>query len=168
MILCKYINNYNYIEIFIPLKKFYLLKKPSKTKKYLPTVFYEGGHTKLDEFISKNLNYPEEALQLKIEGIVLVKYEIDYKGNVIKTKVMSGIGHGCDEEAERLVSLLKFSVDQLTDMKVKFTKSIHIHFKLPPAPQTNIQLNYSITNTNSTTQANQKTSSYQYTIVFDK
>ena len=50
---------------------------------------------------------------------------------MIKTKVIKGLGNGCDEEAERLVKMFKFKVDKTRKVRVIFHKSIQINFKLP-------------------------------------
>jgi TonB family protein len=141
------------------------LKKTIKPKNFLPTAYYEGGHKKLSEFIGKQLKYPEEALKHKIEGTVVLKYEIDYKGNVIRTKVISGIGHGCDEEAERLVLLLKFKVSKMHDLRFTINKSLNIHFKLPK-PTIDTKLNYTVTF--QPTKKQEAPVSYTYKVVLNK
>ena len=101
-------------------------------------------------FISKNLKYPAEAAKHRIEGTVRLNYTINYKGEVIDAKVISGLGYGCDEEAIRVVKLLKYKVPKHFKMKVTFHKNINIHFRKPkqkPNPKqststTQIQYSY--------------------------
>ncbi|MEM9327800.1 MAG: energy transducer TonB, partial [Bacteroidota bacterium] len=38
-----------------------------------------------------------------IEGQVYVGFVVDEKGRVSEVKTLRGIGHGCDEEAERVL-----------------------------------------------------------------
>lgn len=83
------------------------------------------------KFIRENLRYPEEALKNGIEGVVAVKYEVDQNGNVIHAAVKNGIGYGCDEEALRLVRLLKFGKVRHRGLRVTFHKTINIRFSLP-------------------------------------
>lgn len=86
----------------------------------------------MNALIKENLKYPAEALKNKIEGKVQLRYEIDYKGNVVKAKVISSLGYGCDEEAQRLVKLLKFHMPKIPrKVRLKFNKTIRINFKLP-------------------------------------
>ena len=87
----------------------------------------------MDEFIKKNLRYPEEAMQQRIEGTVAVEIDIDVYGDVSSAKVKHGIGHGCDEEAVRLVKLLKFQKKKYKGLYVLFHKTINIHFRLHEA-----------------------------------
>jgi protein TonB len=82
-----------------------------------------------------------------VEGTVFVNYTIDQKGDVIEVKVISGIGHGCDEEAIRLAKLLKFIVPKTRGLRVLFHQNLQIHFRLPkqktPRQQpVQIQYNY--------------------------
>ncbi len=81
--------------------------------------------------IQDNLRYPETALKEKIEGTVVLKYSIGHKGDVVDTRIISGLGYGCDEEAVRLVRLLKFTVPKARGLKVLFHKDIKIHFRFP-------------------------------------
>ena len=118
--------------------------KHAKDKDFLKQPVYKGGPKALRQFIAQNLRYPEEALQNKTEGTVFVNYTIDHTGDVIEAKVVSGIGHGCDEEALRLVRLLKYDVPKTRGIRVLFHKNIQIHFRLPkqkPAPAS-LQVNY--------------------------
>lgn len=106
--------------------------KPSrKPNSFLNKPVFEGGIKAMRELIKANLKYPKEAIKGKIEGSVKIRYDIDYKGNVIKTKVIKGLGHGCDEEAQRLVRLFKFKIDKTRKVRVIFHKNIQINFKLP-------------------------------------
>ena len=89
----------------------------------------------MEAFVKKELRYPKEALEAKIEGTVSVRYTVDYKGNVIEANIISGLGHGCDEEALRIVKSLKFKVPNDGKIKSKYTLKLHIHFRLPGSPQ---------------------------------
>jgi len=101
---------------------------------------YPGGVTAMRKFVTANLKYPQEALTAKVEGTVTIRYSLDYRGKVIETKVKKSLGHGCDEEAVRVVKLLRFDVPQARKKKVRIHQDVSIHFKLPksktaPAPR---------------------------------
>ena len=122
-----------------------------------------------DRFISDHLRYPSEAKKRKIEGTVRLKLDIDYKGSVKDTTIMSGLGYGCDEEAKRLVSLLKWDINKkIRKGKILFHKTLNIHFKLPKAQENkkqSTQISYQIVGS-SPTSAPKKKTSYQYTIKY--
>ena len=121
---------------------------------------YPGGMTAMKEFIMQHLKYPEEASKNNIYGHVSVKLTINHKGDVILTEVLQGLGYGCDAEAKRVASMLKFHVDKNRGVKIRFFKTIHFNFH-PPAQAispvqsmaptqvnnstSSMELNYSIT-----------------------
>ena len=107
------------------------MKKERKSKHFIHKPTYEGGPTAFKAFISQHLQYPKAALEEKVEGTVFVLYTINHKGKVIDTKIISGVGHGCDEEAARIVRLLTFTVPRNRGVKAIFHKNVQIHFRLP-------------------------------------
>lgn len=118
------------------------MKKERKPEEFIHHPGYPGGTEALREFIRRNLRYPAEALKNKVEGTVAVTYQIDYKGNVIDAKIKSGIGYGCDEEAVRVVKLLKFAVAKHHKLRVTFHRTINIHFRLPKPKRRQVHLAY--------------------------
>jgi len=92
---------------------------------------YPGGIKAMKAFLGQHLKYPADALKAKTEGTVLVRYGLDYTGKVTDAKVKKGIGDGCDEEALRVVKLMRFTVPQRSKKKVRIHQDISIHFKLP-------------------------------------
>lgn len=133
---------------------------------------FEGGIKAMRTLIKENMAYPKSALEKKVEGSVKIKYDIDYKGKVFKTKVIKSLGHGCDEEAERLVKLFEFKVNRTRKIKVIFHKNIQINFKLPKekvvkkpiTPKQNISLQYQVSSEKKQDPSKSESSSYTYTI----
>jgi TonB family protein len=124
------------------------MKKEKKEESFLKQPYFEGGDTALKAFISKNIRYPKQALEHKIEGSIPLTYDINYKGEVTDVRLFNHLGHGCDEEAVRLVKMLKFVVPKVPrHLRVTFHKKLTIHFRLPeettaPLPQTGFQIVY--------------------------
>jgi TonB family protein len=110
------------------------MKKEKKDKDFIKSAYYEGGRSAMEAFVKKELRYPKEALAAKTEGTVSVRYTVDYKGNVTEANIISGLGHGCDEEALRIVRSMKFKVPNDGKIKSKYTRKLHIHFRLPGSP----------------------------------
>ena len=54
------------------------------------------------------LNYPEKAVEMAVEGRVIVSYTINEEGKVVHAVVKRGIGYGCDEEALRVIKNASF------------------------------------------------------------
>ena len=148
------------------------MEKDKKKPLFIHQPEYAGGPKALTKFIYENLRYPQTALDAGVEGMVLVDYDIDYQGNVTATRVLQGIGHGCDEEACRVVRLLKFDVPKNRGVRVLFHKKARIQFKKPkqqPVAGGQAQMQVSYTMTTSPTvekQEEKKGETYSYTIQF--
>jgi TonB family protein len=112
------------------------MKKERKKEQFIQQPNYVGGDKAMTAFIYQHLKIPELALQNNIEGTVYLEFGIDFKGNVIETRVIKGLGFGCDEEAERVVKLLKFDMGKYPGMKIVFHKKAKIFFKKAPIPVT--------------------------------
>lgn len=108
-----------------------MARKPSKERHFVRQPHIEGGYKAIDEIIKEQLRYPELAIQSGIEGAVQVRYDITDEGRVVHAFVTKGLGFGLDEEAVRLVSLLRFQTNKTRGYKVTHHRDIQIHFKLP-------------------------------------
>jgi protein TonB len=142
------------------------MKKKAKPESFIRQPKYPGGKKALDEFISTNLQYPEEALKNKVEGSVTVKYDVDTLGKVSGAAITHGIGYGCDEEALRLVNLLRYEKKKYHGLRVTFHQILVIHFHLPgrgiKPQQQEIKIQYQYTETNPSKPKAEKIS---YTII---
>jgi TonB family protein len=107
-------------------------------KRFLNMPKYPGGSEAFRKFIAANLRYPEAAIAARIEGTVIVEYDIFDNGEVQHPRVIKGIGHGCDEEAVRVISLLRFEKVKNRGVRLKMTTKANINFKLPE-----FRINYS-------------------------
>lgn len=111
------------------------MSKGKKRSKLANTKFpelpeYPGGKEAFKEFITKNMRYPKEAEEKRVEGDVFVKFYINDSGVVNDAKVEKGIGYGCDEEAVRLIKMLKFGGARNRGFKLSVSKRIKIKFRL--------------------------------------
>ena len=146
------------------------MEKDKKKPLFIHQPEYAGGPKALTKFIYENLRYPQTALETGVEGMVIVDYDIDYQGNVTATRVLQGLGHGCDEEACRVVRLLKFDVPKNRGLRVLFHKKARIQFKKPKqqpptVAQGAMQVTYTVTPSPAAEkQAEKKKGTYNYTI----
>lgn len=65
---------------------------------------FPGGMVAFYEYIKSNFQYPLEAQVKGIEGRVFVEFVVNKDGSISDTKVLKGIGAGCDEEAVRILT----------------------------------------------------------------
>ncbi|MCF8296061.1 MAG: energy transducer TonB [Saprospiraceae bacterium] len=140
------------------------MKKSKTSKDFLKLPLYPGGNDAFRKFIEKNLKYPKQALEKAIEGVVMLEYEVDDMGNVHNPKVVNGLGFGCDEEALRLVKLLKYKKVKNRGVRVKSTIKTKIAFNIKSQ---NIAFSYTLKKTEKTIEPEIKDppkNSYNYTI----
>jgi protein TonB len=148
------------------------MEKDKKKPLFIHQPEYAGGPKALTKFIYDNLRYPQLAFESEVEGTVLVDYDIDYQGNVTTTRVLQGIGHGCDEEACRVVRLLKFDVPKNRGLRVLFHKKARIQFKKPKQKAATpvaaqMQVSYTVTSSQAAEKSEgKKEEIYSYTIQF--
>ncbi|MCC6724654.1 MAG: energy transducer TonB [Saprospiraceae bacterium] len=147
------------------------MHKPAKDKHFIKQPWYEGGPKAMKQFIAEQLRYPEAALAQQVEGTVSVRFDIDHKGEVVDAKIIGhGLGHGCDEEAIRLVKAMKFKVEKPRGVRVIYHKTVQIHFHLPQQPATiplqEMQINYTTPTTLEQTEQppSQSGGGYSYSI----
>ena len=80
--------------------------------------------------IAENVIYPEKAKKNGIQGRVFVKAFIDEEGDVVWTKIIRGIGGGCELAAINAVQATKFIPGKKDGKPVKVQVTIPIMFKL--------------------------------------
>ena len=92
---------------------------------------FPGGESKLMEYVSKNINYPQIARESGIQGRVFVGFVVEPDGSISNVKLLRGIGGGCDEEALRVVnSLPKWKPGKNRGKAVRVSYQIPVFFKL--------------------------------------
>lgn len=120
--------------------------KNPKRKNFLKIPTFPGGKEAYLKFVSENIVYPEQAIANKIEGLVFVRYTVNNIGEIVDVEVTKGIGHGCDEEAIRVIRLMQYEPARNRGVKMKAEMKTRIHFKLPKPAETEVkpgvQLNY--------------------------
>ncbi len=65
---------------------------------------YPGGNEAMFHFLARNIRYPSSASRANIQGKVFVSFIVTSEGDIKNVSVLKGIGHGCDEEAVRVIS----------------------------------------------------------------
>lgn len=143
-------------------------------QKFVHQPLFPGGDRAMYQFIEEQLTYPEAARAAGIEGIVKIRFGIDHRGRVSHVYIESGLGYGCDEEAERVIRRLRFVVPKTQKKKVNYEKRLQIHFRrtespapaqadLPPALAPVPAISYTMTPVSSPTAVSTPTA-YEYTI----
>lgn len=68
---------------------------------------FPNGTTGLQNYFDKNLEYPEEAVNNGVEGVVRISFVVDEKGKLKSPEVTSATaGYGLEAEALRVVNMM--------------------------------------------------------------
>lgn len=67
---------------------------------------FPGGDAELFKFIYDNIKYPEIAKENNIQGKVILRFCVTYKGTVDQVSVVRGVDPALDEEAIRVIKML--------------------------------------------------------------
>lgn len=67
---------------------------------------FPGGDAELFKFIYDNIKYPELAKENNIQGKVILRFCVTYKGTVDQVSVVRGVDPSLDQEAIRVIKML--------------------------------------------------------------
>jgi len=90
-----------------------------------------AGKSKNEKTISHTfvLNYPKAAFENKIEGDVILSYDIDSSCTILNKKIVKGLGYGCDEEALRYLSEYQKMLRKWGNIKCNPTQDLRCTIK---------------------------------------
>ncbi|HUH72975.1 MAG TPA: energy transducer TonB [Chitinophagales bacterium] len=92
---------------------------------------FPGGNDSMSAFISRNLKYPQEAMDNGIEGMVTVQFVVDKDGAITNIKIIKNPGGGLGAEAERVLRLMpKWNPGYQKEVPVRVKMVIPLRFKL--------------------------------------
>ena len=90
-----------------------------------------GGVSKLMEFITKNLQYPESAQEQGIQGRVIAQYVVEKDGSVSNIRVIRGVSEELDAEAVRVLKLMpKWTPGKQNGKPVRCRYTIPVQFRI--------------------------------------
>lgn len=93
---------------------------------------FEGGNAGLMQYVARSIVYPQLAKEAGVQGVVYVSFVVNEAGKVESSKVLKGIGLGCDEEVLRVINKMpqwkKPGKNAGHAVKVRF--NIPVSFKL--------------------------------------
>lgn len=72
-----------------------------KSAAHMPS--FPGGDAALMSYVNRNIIYPKNALDNKIEGKVIVQFVVNKDGSIGEVKVARGVNKELDEEAIRVI-----------------------------------------------------------------
>jgi TonB family protein len=92
-------------------------------------------------YLSKNIQYPQKAREMGVEGTVIVVFEIHTDGSIHNVEILRGIGGGADEEAVRVVqNAPKWEPGRQRGRAVKTRMRLPIRFKMASTDNSNSEI----------------------------
>ena len=91
---------------------------------------FPGSEDSLNAFLHRNIRYPKDAKDKKIEGTVYVSFVVERDGDITDAKVVRDIGYGCGEEALRVLNTMPkwkpatqhgYAVRQKNNLPIRFS-----------------------------------------------
>jgi len=64
---------------------------------------FPGGQSEWTRYLTKNLRYPDEAIDNGTQGVVRVQFIVDKEGNISEVQALNNPGDGLSDEAVRII-----------------------------------------------------------------
>jgi len=92
---------------------------------------FPGGINAFEQFLGKNIRYPEAARNKNTQGRVIISFIVETDGTLTNFKVMRSVGDGTDEEAIRVLALSpKWTPGLQNGHRVRVAYTVPINFTL--------------------------------------
>jgi periplasmic protein TonB len=92
---------------------------------------FPGGMDRLNFFLSKNIHYPQKAVEMGLSGRVYINFVVDKDGAISNATVTRGIDPLLDEEALRVInSMPKWKPGLQNNKPVRVSFNMFVTFKL--------------------------------------
>ncbi len=93
---------------------------------------FPGGQSALDNFINTNIEYPEDANDHGVEGLVKVNFSVDETGKIYNPKIMGKpLGYGLEDAVLKAVNKMPmWTPGAIKGKNVKTYYTLPVNFKL--------------------------------------
>jgi protein TonB len=92
---------------------------------------FPEGEKALNDFLRKNIRYPQLAKENNIMGKVIASFIVNTDGSISDIKIVRAIGGGCDEEVIRVLRLMpNWKPGEVSGRAVKVKYTIPVSFSI--------------------------------------
>ncbi len=91
---------------------------------------YQKGMYALQDFIKENLEYPRQAQLANIQGTVVLRFVVEPSGLVTNIDIEKSVGGGCDQEAIRVLQLIRWYPGKKNEKLARVQMSFPFYFIL--------------------------------------
>lgn len=95
-----------------------------------PHPIFANKKDNLASFIAANIKYPELAIRQNVTGVVKMSFVVETNGRISNLEIVNSVGAGCNEEAIRLLKMIKWMPGILGQKAVRTRTSMTINFNL--------------------------------------
>lgn len=113
---------------YLPKMKIDSSFKVHNTAEQMP--MYPEGTFALQDFIKQNLEYPRQAQLANIQGTVILRFVVEPSGLPTNIGIETSVGGGCDQEAIRILQMIKWYPAKNGDTLVRAQMKFPIYFIL--------------------------------------
>lgn len=94
---------------------------------------FEEGKRPLIQFLSSNLEYPQEALLAHTQGKVIIKFVVEDDGSLSNFSILRDIGGGCADEIIRVLQKTqgRWNSAKIKRKRVRSYYLLSVIFKIP-------------------------------------
>ena len=99
--------------------------------------YFPGGQTALTTWLSENLRYPQECIDKKVDGEVIVSFIVERDGSITGIHLEQAVDPRLDAEAKRVVGVMpNWVAAEMNGVKTRSRLWLPIRFTLPQTAQT--------------------------------
>lgn len=93
---------------------------------------FPGGQNALNDFVNSNIEYPEDANDHSVEGVVTVNFAVDEAGKVSNPRIVGKpLGYGLEEEVLKAVNKMPtWTPGVIKGKNVKTYYTLPVNFRL--------------------------------------
>lgn len=121
-------NNFKYSHL--PVDTTFKIFEKDQLNKH-PFPIFKKKFYSLNDFIIEHIKYPDAAFKQNISGLVVLNFVVEPYGEVSHIEIEKFLGGGCNEEAIRVLKLLKWKPGIVDNKAVRARMKIKIAFNLP-------------------------------------
>jgi TonB family protein len=92
---------------------------------------FRGGKEALNKFLAKNLRYPKNAYNNKVEGRVVARFIVETDGSISNAEIIDSVSPDCDEETLRVINKMpKWNPGRQNSVAAACYYTLPVSFKL--------------------------------------
>jgi len=100
---------------------------------------YPGGINKFITDLWNQMKYTQKAIDAEIDGEIMVSFDVEPDSTVSGISIISGLGHGVDEEFTRILLSMKFKPAQAEGTPIKMNMMLNVPIRVGPKSKLKVE-----------------------------